>query len=101
MRWIRQLRLRVGSLLRNPTEERELNDEFQYHLEHLVDDYVSAGILRKTLDTKPGGSWARSSSGRKSAETCAVSRPLIPFVRTSPTPREDCAGPWTSPLPPC
>ena len=44
MRWIRQLRLRVGSLLRSTQVERELNDEFQYHLEHLVDDYVSAGM---------------------------------------------------------
>ena len=29
--------------------ERELNDEFQYHLEHLVDDYVSGLALVDTL----------------------------------------------------
>ena len=49
MRWIRQLRLRVGSLLRSTQVERELNDEFQYHLEHLVDDYVSGLALVDTL----------------------------------------------------
>ena len=44
MRWISQARLRIRSLLRSGQVERELDDELQYHLEHLVDDYVAAGM---------------------------------------------------------
>ena len=45
MRWTRKLRLRVRSLLRSSQVERELDEELRYHLEHLVDDYVAAGML--------------------------------------------------------
>lgn len=44
MRWTSTLRLRVRSLLRSSQVERELDEELQYHLEHLVDDYVAAGM---------------------------------------------------------
>jgi predicted permease len=44
MRWITKLRLRVRSLLRSSQVERELDEELRYHLEHLVDDYVAAGL---------------------------------------------------------
>jgi putative ABC transport system permease protein len=44
MRWTRKLRLRVRSLLRRAKVERELEEEFQYHLEHLIDDHVAAGM---------------------------------------------------------
>jgi putative ABC transport system permease protein len=44
MRWTTKLRLRVRSLLRSGQVERELDEELQYHLAHLVDDYVAAGM---------------------------------------------------------
>lgn len=44
MRWIRKVRLRVRSLFRSSQVERELDEELRYHLEHLVDDYVAAGL---------------------------------------------------------
>src|SRR5262245_17431496 len=43
MRWTSKLRLRVRSLFRRRRVEEELAEEFQYHLERLVDDYVAAG----------------------------------------------------------
>jgi hypothetical protein len=47
MRWINKLRLRFRSLFRGGRVENELNEELQYHLEHLVDDYVGAGMSRE------------------------------------------------------
>ena len=44
MRWISKLRLRVRSLFRSRQVERELDEELQYHLARLVDDYVAAGM---------------------------------------------------------
>jgi predicted permease len=44
MRWTSKLRLRVLSLFRRSQVERELDEEFRYHLEHLVDDHVAAGL---------------------------------------------------------
>ena len=44
MRWTTKLRLRVRSLFRSTRVERELDEELQYHLSHLVDDYVALGM---------------------------------------------------------
>ena len=44
MRWTSKLRLRVRSLLRSSHVERELDEELQYHLDRLADDYVAAGM---------------------------------------------------------
>jgi hypothetical protein len=44
MRWIKKLRLRVRSLFRSSQVEQELDEELQYHLQHLVDDHVAAGL---------------------------------------------------------
>jgi putative ABC transport system permease protein len=44
MRWTTKLRLRLRSLLRGDQVERELDEELRYHLAHLVDDYVAAGM---------------------------------------------------------
>lgn len=44
MRWTRKLRLRARSLLRRSEVERELDEELQYHLDRLVDDYVATGM---------------------------------------------------------
>jgi predicted permease len=44
MRWTRTLRLRVRSLFRSSHVERELDEELQYHLQHLIDDYVATGM---------------------------------------------------------
>ena len=44
MRWISRLRLRVRSVLRASQVERELDEELQFHLRHLVDDYVARGM---------------------------------------------------------
>jgi predicted permease len=44
MRWTRTLRLRVRSLFRASQVERELDEELKYHLQHLIDDYVAAGM---------------------------------------------------------
>ncbi len=44
MRAIRQLRLRLRSLLRSGRVEQELDDELRYHLDRLVGDNVAAGM---------------------------------------------------------
>jgi len=44
MRSIQKLRLRLRSLFRSSQVERELDEELQYHLQHLIDDYVAAGL---------------------------------------------------------
>lgn len=44
MRWNRKLRLRLRSLLRSRQVEQELEDELRYHVEHLIDDYIAAGM---------------------------------------------------------
>ena len=44
MRWTRTLRLRVLSLFRSGQVERELDEEFQYHLERLIEEHVAAGL---------------------------------------------------------
>ena len=44
MRWTSTFRLAVRSLFRSSQVERELDEELRYHLEHLVDDYVAAGV---------------------------------------------------------
>jgi putative ABC transport system permease protein len=44
MRWTSKCRLAVRSLFRSSQVERELDEELRYHLEHLVDDYVAAGL---------------------------------------------------------
>ncbi len=47
MRWIQKLRLRLRSLFRSGRVEQELDEELQYHLDHLVEDYVARGMPRK------------------------------------------------------
>src|SRR5262245_59090167 len=47
MRWYKKLRLRLRSLLRRGRVETELADELQFHLEHLVDDFVARGMSRE------------------------------------------------------
>ena len=44
MRWTSKLRLRTRSLFQRGRVERELDEELRYHLEHLVDDKVAAGL---------------------------------------------------------
>jgi putative ABC transport system permease protein len=44
MRWTRKLRLRVRSLLRSSQVEQELDEELRYHRDHLVEDYIAAGM---------------------------------------------------------
>ena len=44
MRWARKLSLRLRSLFRSRQVERELDEELQFHLDHLVDDNVAAGL---------------------------------------------------------
>jgi hypothetical protein len=43
MRWIRSLRLRVRSLLQGRQVDRELDEELEYHFDHLVDGFVASG----------------------------------------------------------
>jgi predicted permease len=47
MRWTRQLRLRLRSLLRRSEVEQELDEEFRYHLDHLVDEFAASGMTPK------------------------------------------------------
>jgi putative ABC transport system permease protein len=44
MRWTKTLRLRLRSLFRSSRVELELDEELQYHLERLVDEYVARGM---------------------------------------------------------
>lgn len=43
MRWTRRFRLRLRSLFRGNRVEQELAEEFQYHLERMIDQYVATG----------------------------------------------------------
>src|SRR5262245_1059185 len=43
MRWTKKLRLRLRSLFRSRSVERELTEELQYHLERLIADHIAAG----------------------------------------------------------
>ncbi len=44
MRWTRKLLLRVRSLIRSNQVEHELDEELRYHRDHLVEDYIAAGM---------------------------------------------------------
>lgn len=44
MRWIRILRLRLRSLLRSGQADVDLDEELEFHLQHLIDDHVAAGM---------------------------------------------------------
>ena len=44
MRWARSLRLRLRTLCRGGRVEQELTEEFQYHLERTIDEYVASGM---------------------------------------------------------
>jgi putative ABC transport system permease protein len=44
MGWTRTLRLRLRSLFRSGRVERELTEEFQYHLERTIEEYVASGL---------------------------------------------------------
>jgi predicted permease len=46
MRWTSKLRLRLRSLFRTTRVDQELDEELQYHVDRLVDDYVAAGMSR-------------------------------------------------------
>jgi predicted permease len=43
MRWITSLRLRVRSLVQGRRVDHELDEELQYHFDHLVDGFVASG----------------------------------------------------------
>jgi putative ABC transport system permease protein len=47
MRLTKKLRLRLRSLLRGSQVEQELDEELRYHLEHLVDGHIAAGMSPK------------------------------------------------------
>jgi putative ABC transport system permease protein len=44
MRWLRILRLRVRSISRRASLERELEDELRFHLDHQVEQNIAAGM---------------------------------------------------------
>jgi predicted permease len=44
MRWITLVRLRLRSLFRRSRVERDLDDEIQFHLDHLVECHVRRGL---------------------------------------------------------
>src|SRR6202049_6871 len=44
MRWHYKLPLRLRSLFRNQQAEQDLNDEFQFHLQKQIEEYVRQGI---------------------------------------------------------
>jgi predicted permease len=44
VRWLTTFRLRLQSLFRSARVEQELTDEFQFHLQHLIETYVAAGM---------------------------------------------------------
>jgi predicted permease len=47
MRWMDKLRLRLRSLFWRKRIEEELDEEFRYHLESLVEDHVAAGLSQQ------------------------------------------------------
>ncbi|HWY69329.1 MAG TPA: ABC transporter permease [Terriglobales bacterium] len=48
MRWYYKLPLRLRSLFRREQAERELNEEIQFHLQSLIDQYVAQGMKPET-----------------------------------------------------
>ena len=79
MRWHKTLRLRLRSLFRSGRVERELGDELQFHLEHLVDDFVASGMSREEA-----GYAARCEMGAIEArkDDCRDARGLVLFEAT-------------------
>lgn len=47
MRWYYKFPLRLRSLFRNQQAEQELNDEFQFHLQNQIDEYIAHGMDRE------------------------------------------------------
>jgi putative ABC transport system permease protein len=47
MRWLYQFPLRLRSLFRKRQADRELNDEFQFHLEHQIEDFLARGMSKE------------------------------------------------------
>ena len=43
-RWLRQIRLAVRTLFRKPQVDRELDEEFQYHLERQIEENLHRGL---------------------------------------------------------
>ncbi len=68
MRWFSRLRLRCRSLLRAGRVERELDEEFRFHLDHLTDDYLAQGMspaeARSRARREMGSSEARKEECR-------------------------------------
>ena len=52
MRWFYNLPLRLRSLFRRNRVEQELNDEFRFHLERLVEENVAKGVTRRKPITR-------------------------------------------------
>lgn len=48
MRWARSIRLRLRTFLHGGRVEQELTEEFQYHFERTVDEYVASGMPLST-----------------------------------------------------
>ncbi|PYY02399.1 MAG: hypothetical protein DMG63_00840, partial [Acidobacteria bacterium] len=44
MRWCYKLPLRLHSLFRRQEVERELDEEIEFHLQSLIDQYLAQGI---------------------------------------------------------
>ena len=43
-RWLAQIRLAVRSLCRRPQVDRELDEEFRYHLERQIEENLNRGL---------------------------------------------------------
>jgi len=71
-RWLRRLTLRLRTLFQRDWVERELEEEFQFHIEQRTELEIARGLSRKKLVTPPSGRWMERSNERRNAAICAT-----------------------------
>jgi hypothetical protein len=71
MRWKKQIRLRLRSLFFRGRVEKELQEEFEFHLERQVEVNLAAGLSPQGApETLPCVPLKESSNKRSCAATC-------------------------------
>ena len=71
-RWFRRLTLWLRSLFQRDRVERELEEEFRFHIEQRT-SWKSAGVSpRRKHVAPPSGRWLERSNERRSAGICAA-----------------------------
>ena len=91
-RWVYRASMRLRSLFRGTALDRELNEELQFHVDHLIETYVARGLspdaARREALLVIGGVEQR----KEDAATSEVSGSSTTFSRISNMRRGRCAA---------